>query len=299
MEKIEKIEEFYNKKFGWLPDKIKIELGHFNIFSLETFAGKNAKPIPYKQRDYYKITLLEGNAQVHYADKIVGVQKQALAFSNPQIPYKWEGVENISGGYFCIFNQEFFRQFGNLNDYSVFKTGGKHIFEIDNEQLEKVSSIYKRMQEEINSNYVHKYDVLRTLVFELLHFAMKLHPSVEFEKQPINASNRISSLFAELLERQFPIENTHQTINLKSASDYAKQLNIHVNYLNRAIKETTGKTTTEIISQRILQEAKVMLKHTDLSVSEIAYTLGFTEPTHFNNFFKKQTKINPIKFRNV
>jgi len=140
--------------------------------------------------------------------------------------------------------------------------------------------------------------VLRNLVFELLHFAMKL-PSTKFDKQPVNASQRISSLFLELLERQFPIDDNHQTLNLRSASDFAKQLNVHVNHLNRSIKETTEKTTSQIIGERIVRESKILLKHSMWNVSEIAYALGFTEATHFNNFFKKHTQLSPLKFRNV
>jgi len=88
-------------------------------------------------------------------------------------------------------------------------------------------------------------------------------------------------------------------VHLRGASDYAKQLNVHVNHLNRAVKETTEKTTTQLIAERFLQEAKVLLKHSAWSVSEIAYALGFTEVTHFNNFFKKHAQISPLKFRNV
>jgi AraC-like DNA-binding protein len=154
------------------------------------------------------------------------------------------------------------------------------------------------MFEEINSDYIHKCDVLRNLVFELLHFAMKL-PSAKFDKHPMNASQRISSLFSELLERQFPIDDNHQTLNLRSASDFANQLNVHVNHLNRSVKETTEKTTSQIIGERILRESKILLKHSDWNVSEIAYALGFSEVTHFNNFFKKHTQLSPLKFRNV
>jgi AraC family transcriptional regulator, transcriptional activator of pobA len=101
------------------------------------------------------------------------------------------------------------------------------------------------------------------------------------------------------LERQFPIDENHHNINLRSASDFANQLNIHVNHLNRAIKITTKKTTSQIIAERILQEAKILLKHSEWNVSEIAYSLGFTEVTHFNNFFKKKLQQSPLKFRNV
>jgi AraC family transcriptional activator of pobA len=69
--------------------------------------------------------------------------------------------------------------------------------------------------------------------------------------------------------------------------------------LNRALKEIAEKTTTEIIAERILQEAKILLRQSSWNVSEIAYALGFKEPTHFNNFFKKHTKISPLKFRAV
>ena len=297
MDKIETIEEFYKKKFDWMPDNIRNEIGHFNIFKLEPFIGDKAQPVPYKRRDYFKIMLVIGNSKVHFADKVVEVQKQAISFSNPLVPYKWEHLDNVRDGAFCVFNEHFFNQYGNLNQYSVFQPNGTHIFELTDEQVLKVQSIYEHMFEEINSEYIHKYDVLRTLVFELLHFAMKMQPSAKIDKQTINASQRISTLFLELLERQFPIDDNHQTVRLRSASDYANQLNVHVNHLNRALKETTSKTTSQIISDRILQEAKILLKHSAWSVTEIAYSLGFNEVTHFNNFFKKHIQSSPLKFR--
>ena len=299
MEKTETIEEFYKRKFDWMPDNLKNEIGHFNVFSLEPFVGDKAQPVPYKRRDYYKIMLVIGNSKVHYADKVVEVKKQALSFTNPQIPYKWEHLDNVRSGSFCVFNQHFFHQYGNLNQYSVFQPNGIHIFELSDEQVKKLAAIYERMFEEINSDYIHKYDVLRNLVFELLHFAMKIQPTANYDKQKINASTRISVLFLELLERQFPIDDNHQRINLRSASEFANQLNIHVNHLNRGIKETTQKTTSQVVAERILQESKILLKHSNWSVAEIAYALGFTEVTHFNNFFKKHVQLSPLKFRNV
>lgn len=106
-------------------------------------------------------------------------------------------------------------------------------------------------------------------------------------------------LFIDLLERQFPIDENYQKIMLRSASDFAKQMNIHVNHLNRAIKEIYQKTTSQIIAERILQEAKILLKHSVWNIAEIAYALGFTEDTYFINFFKKQAQISPLRFRNV
>lgn len=297
MNKIESIEEFYKRKVSWVPDNLRHEIGHFNVFKVVPIGEGSAKPVPYKRRDFFKITLVVGNNKILYADKIIEVQKQALVFSNPHIPYKWEHIEKIESGFFCIFNQHFFYQYGDLHQYSVFQPGGEHLFELTDEQVSKIAGIYERMFEEINSDYIHKYDVLRNLALELLHFAMKMQPSSKFDKQLLNASQRISTLFLELLERQFPIDENHQTVSLRTASDFARQLNVHVNHLNRAVKETTQKTTSQLIAERILQEAKILLKHSAWSVSEIAYALGFTEATHFNNFFKKHTELSPSKFR--
>lgn len=299
MKKVDTIEEFYKRKFDWIPDNLRKEIGHFNIFKLEPFVEGKPVSTPYRRRDFYKIMLVMGESRVHYADKVFAVQKQALSFANPQIPYMWEHLDKIRSGVYCIFNKNFFHQYGNIDQYEVFQPNGTHLFELTDEQSEQVNEIYQRMFREINSDYVHKYDVLRTLVFELIHFALKLQPNTTFDTQPISASKRISTLFLELLERQFPIDEKQQSICMRSASDYALRLNVHVNHLNRAIRETTDKTTSQIIAERVLQEAKILLKHSDWNVSEIAYALGFTEPTHFNNFFKKHTQLSPLKFRTV
>ena len=128
---------------------------------------------------------------------------------------------------------------------------------------------------------------------------MKMQPNTSFDNHLINANKRISALFIDLLERQFPIDENHQKIYLRSASDFATQLNIHVNHLNRAVKDSSRKTTTQIVAERILQEAKILLMHSAWSISEIAYALGFTEVTHFSNFFKNHTQMSPLKFRHV
>ncbi len=299
MSKVESIEEFYQRKFDWIPDNIRNEIGHFNVFQHEPVEPGKTKPLPYKRRDFYKIMLVVGNIHMNYADQVVTVKKQALFFSNPQIPYNCENLEKIEAGYYCIFNQHFFHQFGDLNQYSVFQPAGNHVFELSDEQATHIAGIYNKMFDEINSEYLHKFDVLRNLVFELLHFAMKIQPATKFDKQHLNASRRISTLFLELLERQFPIDENHQSLNLRSASDFSSQLNVHVNHLNRAVKETTEKTTSQIIAARILQESKILLKHSAWTVSEIAFALGFTEVTHFNNFFKKHVQLSPLKFRNI
>ena len=152
------------------------------------------------------------------------------------------------------------------------------------------------MNRELASDYAFKYDLLRNYVLELIHYGQKLQPATALYTTH-NASSRVASLFVELLERQFPIESPRQKLRLRSAKDYADRLSVHVNHLNKVLKETTGKTTTEMIASRVVQEAKILLKQTDWNVSEISDCLGFEEVSHFSNFFRKQTTLAPVAFR--
>lgn len=299
MEKTETLQEFYKRKFAEVPGTFSAELGHFNLFRLEPYVEGKPTVIPYRRRDFYKIMLVRGQSVVHFADRSVAVKKQALCFSNPQIPYKWEHLDKIRDGMYCIFNQQLFHPFGQLSQYEVFQPNGNHIFELTDHQRETVLGIFNRLDKEFNSDYKYKYDIIRNLIFELLHFGLRLQPPVEKEKAAPNASQRISSLFVELLERQFPIDDNHPCIQLRTASQYADQLNVHVNHLNRSVRENLHKTTTQVIADRLVQESKILLRHSKWGVAEIAFALGFAEPTHFNNFFKKHTKVSPTQFRNV
>jgi AraC-like DNA-binding protein len=147
-----------------------------------------------------------------------------------------------------------------------------------------------------SSDYLYKDDLMRTYIELIVHEALQMRPA-EHYIQSSNGSLRIVTRFMDILERQFPIENLNEPLKLKSAQDYAGLLSIHVNYLNRAVKEITGKSTTAIIAERIAAEATTLLRHTDWSVSEIAYILGFEYANYFSNFFKKMTGNIPKFYR--
>jgi AraC-like DNA-binding protein len=297
VQKAETLEGFYLSKVYALPGNLHQEIGHFNVFRLDDFVGCHAKPVPYNRRNYFKISLVVGKNRIHYADKVVEIEEQALFFANPQIPYSWEFIDERQSGYFCIFTETFFSQFGHIKEYPVFKPGTSPVFPLSAEQAESLKSVFIRMLQEIDSDYAYKYDVLRTLTFELVHYALKLKPVKVSLYNTSNASTRIASLFLELLERQFPIESPRQRIAFRSPAQYAGQLAVHVNHLNRTVKEITGKTTSGLIAERITQEAKALLKHTDWTINEIAWCLGFDELPHFINFFKKQVQLTPKSYR--
>ncbi len=295
------VEEFYKEIKTQIPEGISKEIGHFNVFNTVDLVAKyKIKPfMPYNRRAYYKISLINGKNKAEYADKVINIDKHALLFATPKVPYHYLPQDDRQSGYFCIFTDEFLVRNKSgvvLDDLPIFKPGGYPVFQISPKESKELTAIFEKMHKELSSNYAYKYDLLRNYVLELIHYGQKLQPATALYPAH-NASARVTSLFIELLERQFPIESPQQKLNLTTAKDYADRLAVHVNHLNKVLKENTGKTTTELISGRVVQEAKILLKQTDWNISEISYSLGFEEVSHFSNFFKKQTSFAPVSFR--
>lgn len=295
------IKDFYQEAAATLPEGITKEIGHFNVFETEKLFDKKtgARIMPYSRRDYYKISLIRGRNKAEYADKVFDIRESALLFATPRIPYRWLPQDANQSGFFCIFTADFLakNKVGvTLDDLPIFRPGALPVFQLTQDESGELEYIFQKMHRELATDYIYKYDLLRNLVLELIHYGQKLQPMSVLNSAQ-NASDRISSLFIELLERQFPVELPQQRLGLRTAKDYADRLNIHVNHLNKVLKEITGHTTTDFISKRIIQEAKILLKQTDWNISEISYTLGYDDPAHFSHFFKKQTSFTPLAFR--
>ena len=79
--------------------------------------------------------------------------------------------------------------------------------------------------------------------------------------------------------------------------DFAEKQHLHPNYFSTVIKTKTGQSANQIIQKKLISEAKVMLSRSSHSIKEVAYSLGFSEPTYFTKFFKKQTGMTPAAYR--
>jgi AraC family transcriptional regulator, transcriptional activator of pobA len=304
------IKEFYKDVFEGSSKELDnvlgeintTDIGHFNVFNIKDFYKSGAcgnHKMPYNRRTYYKISLIKGKNKVEYADREIEINDFAILFATPKIPYRYTPQDGNQEGHFCVFTNDFITKTNSgivIDDLPIFKANSDFIYEIDAKQAEQFESIFKKMHAEIATDYAYKYDLLRNYLFELIHQGQKLKPIVA-TKNGVNAATRISTLFVELLERQFPIESPHQVLKLRTAKDYADTLQVHINHLNKVLKEMTGKTTSEIISSRIVQESKFLMRQTTWNISEIAFSLGFEEVAHFSNFFRKQTNIFPSAYR--
>ena len=205
MKQVESVNDFYSRLPSHAPTHVPLDnagIGHINVFSRETCAVVS----PYSRRDFYKVSLIIGKGKIYYADKWIQIDRPALLFSNPIVPYSWEAESEQQSGWYCLFTEDFIQhseRTSNLRDSPLFKIGCNPIFFPNEAQLSEISAIFQKMQEEMCSTYPHKYDILRSYLHLIIHEAMKNNSITNFHTYA-NATARISALFLELLVPRVP-----------------------------------------------------------------------------------------------
>ncbi|NIG55455.1 AraC family transcriptional regulator [Chitinophaga sp. Cy-1792] len=252
----------------------------------------------YSRKDFYKICLVTGTSLIEYADRAIEITGTTLFFGTPYIPYSWQTLSENQTGFSIYFTEQFLKSGGiseSLLQSPLFKIGGTPIFFLDEGPQQFIHNIFQKMIAQQGNNYTFKTDLIRNCISLLIHEALMLQPGNSYFRLT-NAAARITSLFMDLLERQFPV-SAGQELQIRTPHEFADYLAVHVNHLNRAVKEVTGKPTSVHIAERIVTEARALLQNTDWPVADIAIALGFEYPTYFNNFFKKHTGKAPLAYR--
>ena len=276
--------------------------GHFAAVRLDDFSEESLKSTTvYSRKDFYKISLITGHASYYYRDREYLIEPGicALVFTNRDVPYRWEVHSGSCRGYSCMFTEDFLpmHTYQRPTDWTVFDSDAQSVFLLSIEEKNRFISLFQKMIAEQATSYLHKYDLLFLYVLECIHEALQLTPELAFRSQ--TASTRLTNSFKALLANQFPLVSTSQQIELRNAQAFADKLAVHTNYLNRILKLETGKTTTQLISERIMQEARALLIHSNWPISQISHSLGFDEPTHFTQAFRKHTGQTPSALRQL
>ena len=269
-------------------------------FKVYEIAGTVAPPPAQGRRDFYKIVLVMGDLTIHYGEQTLDARGPFLFLANPHVPHAVTDRSTGEKRFACLFTEAFFagrQRTELLHNSSLFRVDSVPVVSLTTEQAGFMTGLFHQMLAVYQGDYAHKNELLSTCLELLLHEALRIQPAPSEGPLAKNAASRLTHLFLELLERQFPIESTAKPLRTRTAQDFAGRLAVHVNYLNRTVKEVTGKPTSVHIAERMAAEAKALLQHTDWSVADIAYGLGFAYPTYFNNFFKRVTGRVPKAFR--
>lgn len=252
---------------------------------------------PYNTKGIYKISIHHGHNRVNYADKVLEFDGPAILFSRPNMVYRFEQFGEQHPGYLCVFTNDFFDQFVNIANYPIFDPEVSPLMEITVDQMRLFTTIFQEMEKDMTLDFDYKYDMLRNRILQIILEALKLRPAQHLQIRESNSSIRMTAYFKELLEGQFPIIDQSYRMILRHPLEFADTLSVHVNHLNRSLKQVTDKTTTQLIADRISKEAKILLQDTEWTIMEIAWSLGFEDLSHFIKFFKKNVNVTPSTFR--
>lgn len=252
--------------------------------------------VTFSDRKYYSIGLQLKTGRFYYGDKCILVNRPAILLSSPLSPYAWETEKNGDGVCFLFLFDDTFLDDSRTEILSIFQDLTEPIIFINSDNKTFFEAIFQRMLQAFESHNEGRVGILKNYL-NIIIYEIKQLPTQSDILSYKSASQRIAELFLNMLDSQFPLDVNMRKTLLTTPSKYADKLCVHVNHLNRVVKNVTGKTTTEIITGRIIEEAKRLLQTTNLSIGEIGDLLGFEEVASFSKFVRKHTGHCPKDYR--
>lgn len=261
--------------------------------------------IPFKspelRADYFSFILTkEGSGVYKLDDNQFPFGFRSLYFTNPGHIKSYE-LNESKEAYIITLTETYLREYVHAEIYEEFPFLLAEIVPpktLSEENFIEYETLYKQILNEFKKPSQYRNKILGNL-FAI--FLLKLKENFWLDYNPITEGNRDSRIvksFKQLLEKEFSKilsdSNSGRRLQVK---DFANELHLHPNYLNSVIRSKTGKTINDWLATRTLAAAKVMLRNSSLSAKEIAYKLGFSEPTHFNRFFRIHANMTPGEFR--
>jgi len=271
---------------------------HFKIQQMESIHEKmNGQHDSPHRHDYYTIILIQEAKGKHFVDfNEYELSGNTVYFIYPGQVHQVLPIGKPKG-WVITFTSEFLLLNGIsdqlINDVYLFNNFGESpplsIHDNEREAYEKIIKDLKEF-EEINTVYSNeaKGSLLKLFLIKS-HNLCTLSKSIELQSaEPVNALFRT---FKKNIDAYFSLKH--------KVGEYAAMLSVSSDYLNKLVKSLTGKSAKDFIRNKLIIEAKRSLLFTELSNKELAYKLGFEEPAHFSNFFKKNTGVSPIDFRSA
>jgi len=182
-----------------------------------------------------------------------------------------------------------------IKQYNYFSYSTNEALHLSEKEKETILSIFRIIEDELNSRIDEfSHDVVIAQIELLLNYAKRFYKRQFITRSNIN--NTMLQKVDDILEEYF---NEQKSLNqgIPTVQYLAEKLNISPSYLSDMLRSLTGQNTQQHIHNKLIEKAKEKLSTTDLSVSEIAYELGFEHSQSFSKLFKTKTNFSPVEFR--
>jgi AraC-like DNA-binding protein len=282
--------------------KNKMPIYSINKFELSTnegdfytnFLSKHVKNhhfthYPHKHDFFLVILFTQGKGKHEVDFETFQIEKGVLFVLKPGQMHYWELSDDVDGFIFFHSKEFFDKGFISLSikDFHFYNSfQGTPYFQLTEKQLNKVNFAMNELVTEYGNNDFYKWQKIHALI-------LLVYIEISREKHTLGNSKNQTYLtklrqFEDLIEVNFRSD--------KFVKDYAFKLNITEKHLNRVAKSCVGKTSTQLISERTILEAKRMLIYSKLNVTQIGEQLGYFDNSYFVRFFKKNVGITPFAF---
>lgn len=248
---------------------------------------------PHRTGFYHILWFQKGNP-THLVDfNPVTVKPNTILFLNKDTVQRFDKKGGFDGKA-ILFTDNFFCKTETDTKYLRSSILFNDLFSVSQIQMSKTASLFadlfKLMEKELeNEKDISQSDILKNLLHNFLLLSERERRKQDFTEIKKGADLDYVMLFKDLLETNYR--------KLKQVSNYAKKISVTEKRLNQATSKILDKSPKQMIDERVMLEAKRLLAHTNESVKEIGFDLGFDEPTNFIKYFRKHSNSTPVEFR--
>jgi AraC-like DNA-binding protein len=252
--------------------------------------------------DFYNIAIKRGvDAKLKYGQQNYDFDEGVMFFLSPNQVFGVLPSNNNDtnrSGWMLLIHPDFLWNTTlskNINQFDFFDYSVNEALFLSNKEEEILKDIIKNIEQECNENIDNfSQSIIISQVETLLNYSVRFYQRQFITRK--KANSQILNRLEEILSQYFNSENLVEK-GLPSVNYIAEKLNLSANYLSNLLKALTGQSTQQHIQNKLIEKAKERLATTNLTVSEIAYELGFEYPQTFGNLFKKKTNLSPLEFR--
>lgn len=261
---------------------------------------KNHSNIKAVQFDFYVVSMKRGCDKLLYGQQKYDFDEGLMAFMAPGQILRGEegGVPANLQGWMLFIHPDFLWNTSlakKIRQYEFFDYSSNEALFLSPNEETIINNIVTNIQQEYHSN-IDKYsqEVIIAQLELLLTYGQRFYERQFITRKITN--NKILNRLEEVLADYFN-DDGRISGGLPTVQYVADTLHMSAKYLGSLLKQLTGQTTQQHIHEKLIEKAKEKLSTTDLSVSEIAYELGFEHSQSFNKIFKSKTRQSPLEFR--
>lgn len=250
--------------------------------------------------NFYGVSLKKNvSGKLKYGQNYYDFDEGVLAMTAPKQILSVGSEENYKvSGYWLVFHSDFILNYPlgkAIKDYGFFSYAVNEALHLSDKEEKMLEAIFKNIEQEYQTSIDRfSQDVMVSHLDLLLNYCNRFYNRQFLTRK--KAGHDLLSKMEELLDDYFKNDNLLES-GLPTVQYFAEKMNVSSNYLSDMLRALTGQSTQQHIHSKLIEKAKETLITTNLSISEIAYQLGFEHPQSFSKLFKSKTNLTPIEFR--